>query len=88
MGISRIVNSIFQIYWWIIIVRIFLTWIPTINWNAQPCKFIKDVVDPLLNPFRALIPSIGGLDFSPIIAIIFIQIVQSAVVQLLMHFGL
>lgn len=88
MSIASLVNSIFQLYWWIIIVRIFLTWIPTINWESQPFKFLRAVVDPVLNPFRALIPSIGGLDFSPIIAIIFIQIVQSAVVQLLLHLGL
>lgn len=88
MGISRLVYLLFQLYWWIIIVRIFLTWIPTINWNAQPFVFLRAVVDPLLNPFRALIPSVGGLDFSPIIAIIFIQILQTAVVQLLMHLGL
>lgn len=88
MGIARLVDSLFNIYWWIIILRIFLTWIPSINWEAQPFKLCKALVDPLLNPFRAIIPAIGGLDFSPIVAIIFIQILQTAIVQLLIRLGL
>lgn len=88
MSIAKLVNSIFELYWWIIIVRIFLTWIPSLDWRKQPYKFLSDIVDPVLNPFRSLIPSVGGLDFSPIVAIIFIQIVQAATVQLLVHLGL
>ena len=88
MVISNLVDSIFRLYWLLIIVRIFLTWVPSINWSSQPFKFLKLVVDPLLAPFRAFIPSLGGLDFSPIIAILFIQIVQSAIVQLLIRLGL
>lgn len=88
MSIAKLVNSIFELYWWIIIVRIFLTWIPSIDWRSQPYKSLSGIVDPVLNPFRALIPPLGGLDFSPIVAIIFIQIVQAATVQLLLHLGL
>lgn len=86
--ISKLVNTFFAIYWWIIIVRIFLTWIPTINWYSQPCKFLKDVVDPVLAPFRSIIPSFGGLDISPVVALLFLQLVQIALVQLLRSFGL
>lgn len=86
--VSKIVNSLFGILWWLIILRIFLTWIPTINWEKQPFNLLRAIVDPILSPFRALIPAVGGLDFSPIVAIIFIQLVQGAVLQLLFHFGL
>ena len=87
MKIAHIVNSFFGLYFWLIILRIFLTWIPTIEWKKQPFKFLRIIVDAFLSPFRMLIPSVGGLDFSPIVAIIFLQFVQTAVVKFLAYLG-
>ena len=36
MSIAALVNDIFNVYFWLIIVRIFLTWIPSIDWYSQP----------------------------------------------------
>ena len=75
--IERLVNDLFYIYYLIIIIRIFLTWIPTIDLDAQPMKLMRDITDPYLNFFRAFIPPFGGLDFSPIIALLVLNILQS-----------
>lgn len=83
MYIVKIVNNIFYFYFLLIILRIFLTWIPSIDWNQQPMKSIREVTDMYLNIFRRFIPPIGGLDFSPIIAIIVLQIIQVLVVNVL-----
>lgn len=88
MNIARIVNDLFNLYFWVIIVRIFLTWIPSINWYAQPAKSLAAVSDVVLEPFRRIIPSMGGIDFSPIIALLFLQFVQFAVVRILVILGL
>jgi YggT family protein len=47
--------------------------------------FLRDVCEPFLRIFRRLIPSFGGLDFSPILAIVTLQIVNSVVVNGLIH---
>jgi YggT family protein len=47
--------------------------------------FLRDVCEPFLRIFRRLIPSFGGLDFSPILAIVTLQIVNSVVVRGLIH---
>lgn len=87
--ITRFVNQLFYFYYILIILRIFLTWIPNIDWDNQPFKFIKAVCDPFLNIFRGIIPPIGGmLDISPIIAIILLQILQGIIVGLLFRLGL
>ena len=87
--ITRIVNQVFYFYYLIIILRIFLSWIPNIDWSAQPFAFLRSITDPVLNIFRGIIPPIGGmLDISPVFAIILLQIVQIAVVNLLYRFGL
>ena len=64
-----------------IILRIFLTWIPTIDWQQQPIKSVREVTDMYLDIFRRFIPAYGGIDFAPIIAIIALQIIQILVVN-------
>ena len=82
MYIAKIVNNIFYFYFLLIIIRIFLTWIPNINWEQQPIKTVREVTDLYLNLFRRFIPPLGGLDFSPIIAILVLQVVQTVVVNI------
>jgi uncharacterized protein YggT (Ycf19 family) len=47
--------------------------------------FLRDVCEPYLRIFRRVIPAFGGLDFSPILAIITLQIVNSVVVAGIIH---
>lgn len=89
MSISWVVSQIFQFYFYIVIVRVFLTWIPSINMEQQPFKFMANIVDPVLNAFRGIIPPIGGmLDISPIIALIVLQIISALIVGALYNLGL
>lgn len=87
MGIANVINDLFNIYFWLIIVRIFLTWIPSIDWDSQPFKLLSAMSDFVLDPFKRIIPPLGGLDFSPIVALFFLQFVQFAVVRMLIIFG-
>ena len=83
IGIVHGVNNIFNLYFFLIILRIFLTWIPNIQWENQPWKTIREITDIYLNLFRRVIPPFNGLDFSPIVALIVLQIVQQIVVFVL-----
>jgi YggT family protein len=47
--------------------------------------FLRDICEPFLRVFRRLIPSFGGIDFSPILAILTLQIVNRIVVGSLIH---
>ncbi|HEY1451613.1 MAG TPA: YggT family protein [Solirubrobacteraceae bacterium] len=47
--------------------------------------FLRDICEPFLRIFRRLIPSFGGLDFSPILAIFTLQIINSLIVNDLIH---
>ncbi len=83
IGIVHGVNNIFNLYFFLIILRIFLTWIPNVQWENQPWKTIREITDIYLNLFRRIIPPFNGLDFSPIVALIVLQIVQQVVVFVL-----
>ena len=87
--ISRVINQLFYFYYLLLIIRIFLTWIPNIDWNAQPFDFMRSLTDPFLNIFRGIIPPIGGmLDISPIIAFFALQFLQIGVNWILAFLGL
>lgn len=89
VSLSRLVNLIFYFYYILIIVRIFLSWLPNIDWYQQPYKWVSSITDPFLNIFRGIIPPIGGmLDISPILAILLLQILQGLVCGFLSGMGL
>ena len=52
-----------------IIIGIVLSWIAPHTYNPA-IAFIRSISDPLLRPFRRIIPPMGGLDISPVFAII------------------
>lgn len=66
-----------NIYLLLIFVRILLTWFPTVSWMNQIESFLSPITDPYLNIFRSFIPPLGGLDLSPILAIIVLNVLAS-----------
>jgi YggT family protein len=63
-------------------VRILCSWVPDL-YRYKIVQFISFCVDPYLNLFRKFIPPIGMIDISPIIAIIFLNILEGFVFYLL-----
>ena len=48
--------------------------IPYNRWSDAVLTFLRDVSEPLLRVFRKVLPSFGGLDLSPMVAIIVVQL--------------
>ena len=46
-------------------------------------QFLDRIVNPMLDPIRRVVPPLGGLDFSPIVLIILVQVVASLLTRLL-----
>ncbi|MEH1841873.1 MAG: YggT family protein [Nostoc sp.] len=61
-------------YSYLLIIRVLLTWFPTINWYNQPFAALAQITDPYLNLFRSIIPPLGGMDFSPILAFLVLNL--------------
>jgi YggT family protein len=80
-ALALILTTLLQfisIYIALIIVRILLTWFPMVGWMQQIASFLSIVTDPYLNLFRNIVPPMGGFDFSTILAVLVLQLVQSA----------
>lgn len=67
------------IYLVLLIVRILLSWFPNIDWSNPIFSTISQLTDPYLNLFRSIIPPIGGLDLSAILAILALQLITGLV---------
>mgnify|MGYP005850469943 CR=1 FL=1 len=79
---ALIANSLaifLNLYLVLIIIRVLLSWFPTVNWLNPPFSILSQLTDPYLNLFRSIIPPLGGIDFSPMLAIILLSFVSSAV---------
>ncbi|HAN45375.1 MAG TPA: hypothetical protein DCQ32_02355 [Cyanobacteria bacterium UBA8156] len=70
-----------QIYLLLLTVRILLGWFPNVDWYRQPFAALMQISDPYLNLFRGIIPPVGGLDFSPMLAFLLLSFLQRALVQ-------
>jgi YggT family protein len=66
-----------------IFVRVILSWIPNVRLPFGLGEFIYAVTEPILSPIRRAMPFLGGIDFSPFIALIAIQIVSSLILRVL-----
>ncbi|MDZ8189375.1 MAG: YggT family protein [Nostoc sp. ChiSLP02] len=71
-----------QIYTFLLLIRVLLTWFPTINWYDQPFAALSQITDPYLNVFRSFIPPLGGIDLSPMLAILLLQFVGGFITRL------
>ena len=80
--ISRALLCFFQMYNLLIIIRILLSWVPSIDWDSEPFRWTRSVTDPVLGIFRNIIPPFNGLDFSPVLAIIVLQIVEGIILRM------
>lgn len=71
------------IYWysWALIIYILLSWFPNAR-ESSIGQFLGRICEPYLEPFRRIIPPIGMIDISPIVAIIVLRFAATGLWQL------
>ncbi|HEY9655857.1 MAG TPA: YggT family protein [Thermosynechococcaceae cyanobacterium] len=79
----QVIQNCLGFYLALLFIRILLSWFPNINWFDPPFSILSQLTDPYLNIFRSIIPPLGGLDFSAILALLLLQVVQSTVLPLI-----
>jgi YggT family protein len=66
-----------SIYSGILVVRVLLSWFPNLDWSQPVLSTLSSITDPYLNVFRGLIPPLGGLDLSAIVAFLALSFLQN-----------
>lgn len=76
--IAALVLALAQVLTFAIIARSLLSWFPNAARNPLG-EFLYTVTEPILAPFRRIVPRFGMLDLSPLVAIIVLQVAGSAI---------
>lgn len=82
-ALTEVLNFLLDLMFWLIIIRVILSWVVQ-SYNPNLAIFYQ-LTSPILHFFQRLIPPIGGLDISPIFAILAIKLTQILVVGTLVQ---
>lgn len=87
MSLITIVDTAFQVLTWLIIARALLSFFPH-DPEKPVWRFIYEVTEPMLRPFRRFSMGSGGfgLDFSPLIAIFLLGLIRTVLISFLARF--
>ena len=85
----RFVYVLSTLYTILIFVYVLLSWVqlPYSSWLGRFRGFLYDTVEPYVRAFRSIIPPIGGIDLSPILAVVALQVVSQILIAILVAFS-
>ena len=78
----NLISTVFSIYFWILIASVVMSWLQVFGVGAgNPLmgtigEFLFRVTEPVLGPIRRILPDLGGLDISPLVALLGLHFIQ------------
>ena len=82
--IGFILNGLISIYILMIFMRIIFSW-GMVSYQNRVMRFLVDATEPLLGPLRRMIPPLGRMDISPIVAFLILWLFQAAIAGTLLR---
>jgi YggT family protein len=76
--LENIILQLLSLYSFVVIAYILMSWFPNAR-ESTIGQFISSLVEPYLAPFRKIIPPLGMIDISPIVAILALRFASSGV---------
>lgn len=86
LSIAELLNLVVYIFIFAVLVQVVLSWVNPDAYNPVTV-IVHRLTDPLLRPARRWLPPVGGLDFSPIIVLIALQLVVILIIRPLGDWG-
>jgi YggT family protein len=80
-GIAALIALFIQLYSLIIVARALMSWV-RIDPYSPLARTIYNLTEPVLEPVRNLLPPAAGMDFSPIIVIVLLQVLGQLLIQM------
>jgi len=88
-SIFWLINTVIQIYIFILIVQVVMSWLIAFNVVNTRNRFVYMVADvsykltePALRPIRRILPNFGGIDLSPVVLILLLGFIQRLLPEL------
>jgi YggT family protein len=80
-------SSLFLILYWvlhvyqlILLARVLMSWIPNLDQNNPIARFLYQATEPVLAPIRSALPSMAGIDLSPLLVFLGISVIIQLVI--------
>ena len=82
-AVLDIILLILQLYWWVVLAMIIMSWLISFNVINTRNQFVEAVwrvlnqlTEPVLRPIRRVLPNLSGLDLSPIVLFIILFFIE------------
>ena len=69
-----------------ILARVLLSWV-NVDPNNRLIRILYEITEPILGPIRRVMPSLGGLDLSPMIALVLISLAERVLLAVVAGIG-
>jgi len=81
-ALADVLNMALSLYMWIIIIRALLSWVNPDPYNPI-VRFLYGITEPVLSRIRRVLPPFGGIDLSPLVAILAIVFLKEFLIPVL-----
>jgi YggT family protein len=93
--IAALLIEILEIYKWIVVAAVIVSWLTAFNVINSHNNFVRTVLrillaltEPVFRPIRRVLPAVGGLDLSPIVVFVIIWFLQYSITWASFRYGL
>lgn len=83
MFLVNFISLLFQVLSLAIIGRVLLSWIDPMG-NMRISQILRELTEPILAPIRSILPNIGMLDLSPLVAILLLNLINQLLISALL----
>ncbi|OCB03771.1 hypothetical protein A4U49_00560 [Acidithiobacillus ferrivorans] len=83
---ARLTSLVLTLLFWAILIRAILSWVQPDPRNPI-VQFLERVTGPILYPLQRIIPPLGGIDLSPLVAMLLIELLKGLLVNAILNLG-
>lgn len=83
MTISYVISTLAELLILALIIRALLSWLSGVSALQPVARFFNKITDPLIVPIRRRLPPVGGIDLSPIVALVLILLAENILLVVL-----
>jgi YggT family protein len=80
LGLLGVFRTFLDVFFYALLLQVILSWV---NPHSPLSSVLDSLTKPILGPIQRILPMAGGIDFSPIVALIFLQMINVSVIKTL-----
>lgn len=71
-------DLVFQTLWFVVLGRVLISWVDPAG-SGRVARLLIEMSEPILGPVRRILPSTGGIDWSPLLVMILLQFLRGLI---------